>query len=1047
MKGKWKRLLAFLCIAVMCVTFTPITASAGNNEDIIIGKDTGNTLFGARKTLDLQGAGASVQFTDADRKANTAEAAQEYDDIISETLALFEPVYYDMAEYIQTTYNIDLTDGNGNIAEDWPTKVTAVGDMTVDDILRRSWFNISEGENSLKLDLIVRAYFDDFSYPTVGYAAGIPGSRMEKYLRYRYFRCLYPAEKSDPLFGSVEWYQRYVKIASLKGNSSSAERSNFIRKRAVQLNSDTINERLQSVLSDAKIDFYLESFDSSEETANGIGDEIKLDNQNFTVYNGEYSDSSADSVHLTSVDFSNKDQFYDSEIWDALPDFGDTLSSNIMEDGFIDNLSLLDHFFLFDGGSLESAANPYVHKAGGLTYTYKTVWPYESASKPYEGGEWNSESLANYSILGDDLFDSTSNLFSFSSEMELVGTNSISSTGYDIYIPEFDGNGNIVSVSKPMFNELRDPEDDEKDLDQFDRDKLTAALDLDRDNDGTNDAGVYRYKMVEDTNNAKVNGQPVVASSDYQIFDVVVDENGNIHFFVYDDIDGMTDAYSQENVTYESELGAIGYGFTINNYMADGSVTLKAEKTVDGEIPDSGQTFKFELIDEDGNVVSTAANERGSVTFDPVTFDGNDMGKTFEYTIVEVRDSGSGGSYTYDSSYYTAEVTVGDSVDKTGNILDISVVYKDSDGNVIDGVPVFKNEATTETTPATGSISIHKTLGTYDADKSMFNQQDLSLYGFTLYAKNDIVSPADGTTVLYKAGTAVSAEVSCDKSGNAEISGILPGEYVLKETKMPAGTTAVTSEPEIKVAADDSGSIDIYVNGEKQSPTSVINFENAVSKTEIQKRDESGEYLEGATLQLIDSDTGEVQDTWVTGTDAYKIAGLEFGNEYTLRETDVPDGYQKADDITFVPEGSGVKTVTMTSSKTPVMTDEDTSNDENSSNSGDTENTDNTGNGNTANSTTSTSTDTSTDTGSGSGTTVVNTTGDGGSSNGSSTVSSNGGSTVSSSGVSTGTSGSSANVKSVKTGDDSILPETAAVTVAALAALGIILAARKRKNE
>jgi hypothetical protein len=52
----------------MCVTFTPITASA-DGSSITIGKDIGNTLFGARKTLDLQSAGASVQFTDADREA------------------------------------------------------------------------------------------------------------------------------------------------------------------------------------------------------------------------------------------------------------------------------------------------------------------------------------------------------------------------------------------------------------------------------------------------------------------------------------------------------------------------------------------------------------------------------------------------------------------------------------------------------------------------------------------------------------------------------------------------------------------------------------------------------------------------------------------------------------------------------------------------------------------------------------------------------------------------------------------------------------------
>ena len=899
------------------MALTPVTAVA-ENIVITIGNDAGNTLFGARKTLDLQSAGASIQFTDADRAANAAEAAQEYDDIISETLALYQPVYYDMAEYIQTTYGMDLTDGNGNIAEDWPTKVTDTGDKTAAQIIAEAWSSISGSEDVSKLNAIADRYCRTISSGVAGNASGIPGSRMEKYLRYRYFTYLYPEKSDDPQIGSVAWYQRYSQLQSLKGNSSSTERSYFIEKRTVQLNSDTINERLQSVLSNAKFDFYLESFGSSEETANGIGGEISLGNQNLTVYNGGFSDSSASSVYLTSVDFSNEYQYYDSELWGALPAFGDTIPTMPMMDGSIpigitidasiDGLSLQDHFFLFDGGSVESSGYPYIHIAGGLTYTSTTVWPYELALRPYEDGVWYRESLANNSIFGDDLYRPTDSLYNFSAT-EMLGLHSLSSTGYDVFIPNIDDSGSIVSVSKPLFYELNDPTSPYEQ--QFDRDTLVASLDLDQTDDGTNDAGVYRYKMVEKTNDAEVNGHPVVASDDYQIFDVVVDANGDVHFFVYDDADHMADAYSQENATYEDEFGAIGYGFTVNNYAPVGSVTLEAEKTVDGEAPDSNQTFEFELVDADGNVVSTATNEQGSVTFDPITIDGDDLGQTLEYTIAEVRDSE--GSYAYDDSTYTAEATVGASADENGAISDISVVYKDSDGNVIDGLPVFENE-----TILTGSLSIHTTLDTYDADKSMFDQQDLTLFGFTLYAQNDIISPADGTTVLYEAGTAVSAEVSCDANGNAEISGILPGEYVLKETKMPAGTIAVTSEPAIKVVAEDSGSVSVYVNGEKQSSPGVVNFENSVSKTAVEKKDESGAYVEGATLQLIDSDTGEILDTWVTGTSAHKIAGLEFGHTYTLREAAAPDGYQKADDISFAPEGTAVQTVRMIDSKTQV---------------------------------------------------------------------------------------------------------------------------------
>ena len=1062
MKKIRRRWVALLCAAAMCVTFTPITASATPGSSAEAGAELGDTVFGARKALDLQSAGASVTFTEAEKEANLQQAADEYDTILSETLDLFEPAYDGMAKYIQseygTAYGIELLDSSGNPYEDWPARLAdAAADNTGMDLQAI----VKEASEAVKnadtdTDYITAADSENFSNAVDMYvdnadASNISGSRMEKYLRYRYFNMVYlyntllsvdylhdPDRDFNTEF--VRWYENYENLKALQEDPSSNEaRSNYIQKRAVQLNSETINEKLQSVLSNARFDFYLEKFDSDEEDANGIGDEITYDGQDLQVYSGGFEDSSADSVHLTYVDFSNEDQFYDSDLWDALPDFGDTISdpSGIMQgDEIVDGLSLGDYFLLFDGGSLESAGSPYTHMIGGVTYSASTIWPYESATRGVQDINWNAESLADYDIFGDGLIGNDHQLefnqtnesgsyFSAAMYIPLTGSNVYNTTGYDIYIPEFDDDGNIVSISKPLFNELRDPEDSAKDPDQFDRDTLISSLDLDTDDDGTNDAGIYRYKMVEkNESDARVNGEPVVASDDYQIFDVVVDENGDVHFFLSDDIDDVDETYSAENVTYESELGAIGYGLTIYNYAAEGSTTLQAKKTVDGGIPDSDQTFEFELIDDDGNVVSTGTSTRGSVTFDPITFTGDDMGKTLTYTMVEVKDSGSGGSYIYDRSYYIAEVTVGDSVDEDGNIIGTTVVYKDSEGNVLDGLPVFENETTTETTSApTGSITVHKTLDTYDADMSIFDQEDLTLYGFTLYAKNDIVSPADGTTVLYKAGTAVSAEVSCDENGNAEISGILPGEYVLKETKMPEGTAAVTSEPEIKVVADDSDSVSVYVNGEKQSSTDVINFENYVSKTDIQKKDESGAYLEGATLQIIDYDTGEVQDTWVTGTTAHKVAGLELGHTYTLREIDAPDGYEIADDITFVPEGAAVQTITMTDSKTAVTTDEGTDD------TGDTE--DNTGDNNTTS--TDTTTDTSTDTGSGNGTTIVNTTSSGG--------------TVGSTGSSTGTSDNSTTVQSVKTGDDSMLPETAAVTAAALAALAIIMAARKRKAD
>ena len=657
-----KRLLAFLCIAVMCVTFMPITASASGGS-IIIEKDITNSLFGARKTLDLQSAGASVQFTNEDRKANEEEAAREYDAILSETIETINNFYYGVAEYVQDKYKelynltVDLTDGSGKIAENWPILLSEQAssneeiDAHAQELVKAASTELTnlDSESEYISNDDASKYVNLVNYYESKDATLVSGSRMEKYLRYHFFGSLYydynyiinydySRSSYYTFIGNFEdWYNNYyLYITNIKKDNTNPERTSYIQKRAAQLNSEEINKRLQNVLSNARFDFYLEKFDTdAEQEANEIGSKLSYNDQNLDVSNGEFSDPSKSSVHLTYVDFSNEKQFYDSDLWDALPEFGETLPIDAFNDEFIGGVSLGDYFLIFDGGSVLNLEYS-IMRAGGVTYTPSTIWPYNSETRGVQDTRWNVYPLADFGMFGYELF-------SFTSDIPLGGKNAFSTTGYDMYIPEFDDNGNIVSVSKPLFYELRDPEDSIKDPQQFDRDKLISSLGLDTDNDGENDPGVYRYKMVErNENDARVNGQKVVPSDDYQIFDVVVDNDKNVHFFVYDDVEDKSEAYSDQSVKYEDQLGAIGYGFTINNYVAADSVTLKAKKTVDGMIPESDQTFKFEVIGEDGNVVSTATSKRGSVKFDPITFTGDDMGKPLNIILLKTRTAAPG---------------------------------------------------------------------------------------------------------------------------------------------------------------------------------------------------------------------------------------------------------------------------------------------------------------------------------------------------------------------------------------------------------------------
>ena len=80
---------------------------------------------------------------------------------------------------------------------------------------------------------------------------------------------------------------------------------------------------------------------------------------------------------------------------------------------------------------------------------------------------------------------------------------------------------------------------------------------------------------------------------------------------------------------------------------------------------------------------------------------------------------------------------------------------------------------------------------------------------------------------------------------------------------------------------------------------------------------ETGEELPGATLELYGPD-GTLIETWETGDIPHVVTGLPVGEGYVLKETDAPEGYQLAEDITFaVEETSEIQFVGMVDEPSP----------------------------------------------------------------------------------------------------------------------------------
>ena len=98
----------------------------------------------------------------------------------------------------------------------------------------------------------------------------------------------------------------------------------------------------------------------------------------------------------------------------------------------------------------------------------------------------------------------------------------------------------------------------------------------------------------------------------------------------------------------------------------------------------------------------------------------------------------------------------------------------------------------------------------------------------------------------------------------------------------PNSTTDNLEEPEVEEPTTDN-------------PTSIQNEVHKVAVI-IKKVDDEGNYLPGASLQILNSD-GEVVEEWISTEEDYETFLPE--GEYTLHEAAAPEGYEVAEDQAF----------------------------------------------------------------------------------------------------------------------------------------------------
>ena len=163
--------------------------------------------------------------------------------------------------------------------------------------------------------------------------------------------------------------------------------------------------------------------------------------------------------------------------------------------------------------------------------------------------------------------------------------------------------------------------------------------------------------------------------------------------------------------TVDASYSDVGGGITLTNtFEASGEAVLTATKVLEGRaLADNEFFFKLTGDRIDGFATAHAAAD-GSIAFDPIAFDQNDIGKDFHYTISEVK--GTLGGVTYDENSYdvTVHVALGE-----GSALAITYDYGENATP-----PVFRNTYTA--TPTSANLVAHKALvgGTLAGDDFSF---------------------------------------------------------------------------------------------------------------------------------------------------------------------------------------------------------------------------------------------------------------------------------------------------------------------------------------
>ena len=239
--------------------------------------------------------------------------------------------------------------------------------------------------------------------------------------------------------------------------------------------------------------------------------------------------------------------------------------------------------------------------------------------------------------------------------------------------------------------------------------------------------------------------------------------------------------------------------------------------------------------------------------------------------------------------------------DKEGNIVDEWISGKEP--HAVNGLEEGETYTLTETLSPDGYVKAESI--EFTVSKEKVDEQIIMKDKVVTVSKTDITGGEEiegaSLVVTDKEGNIVDEWIST-KDPHA-VSGLEEGQtYTLTETLSP--------EDYIKAE-----SITFTISEEKVNEH-IIMKDKQVS---IQKVDQLGNKVIGATLQVIDKETGDVVEEFVTEDNDFYLTDVEIGRTYILHESETPENYITAEDIEFTISSDENQVIVMTDIKTDIV--------------------------------------------------------------------------------------------------------------------------------